>query len=166
MCIQGVYCVKLHYIEISAEQQPSTSYAGHQTSSSSSPERQPSTFREEPQPSTSGQSLSGSDYTLHELGRVELDSDADLKGVLVGSLYYTISKISFGGFIYFNLFLFTNIIRMRACHSLCALKYRYSNAILCTVIFIWLYNSYFSLFSLQLIIFFIIRPSLICKEHK
>ena len=100
LCIQGVYCVKLHYIEISVDQQPSTSHVGHQTSSSSSaPERQPSTSREEPQPSTSrsdpqpstsDQSLPGSDYTLHELGRVELDSDADLKGVLVGSLYYVI----------------------------------------------------------------------------
>ena len=130
-CIQDDYCIILNYIEILADPQPSTSYVGQQTSSS----------RGEPQPSTSGQSLPGSDYVLHELGRVELDSDADLKGVLVGSLYYTISKISFGGFIYFNLFLFTNIIRMRACHSLCALKYRYSNAILCTAIFIWLYNS-------------------------
>ena len=39
---KDVYCVKLHYIEISAEQQPSAnsaSYASRQTSSSSSPER-------------------------------------------------------------------------------------------------------------------------------
>ena len=75
-CIQDDYCIILNYIEILADPQPSTSYVGQQTSSS----------RGEPQPSTSGQSLPGSDYVLHELGRVELDSDADLKGVLVGSL--------------------------------------------------------------------------------
>ena len=77
----------LHYIEISAEQ-PSTSFVGHQTALSSSPERRPSTSRGEPQPSTSGQCQPSSDYVLHELRPLDLDSDDDLKGVLVG--YYII----------------------------------------------------------------------------
>ena len=77
----------LHYIEISAEQ-PSTSIVGHQTSSSSYPERQPSTSRGEPQPSTSGQCQHSLDYVLHELRPSDLDSDDNLKGVLVG--YYII----------------------------------------------------------------------------
>ena len=77
----------LYYIEISAEQ-PSTSFVGHQTALSSSPERRPSTSRGEPQPSTSGQCQPSSDYVLHELGPLDLDSDDDLKGVLVG--YYII----------------------------------------------------------------------------
>ena len=89
LCIQGVYCIILNYFEISADPQPSTSRSIPQHSTSRS-DPHPSTSRSDPQPSTSGQSLHGSDYTLHELGRVELDSDADLKGVLVGSLYYVI----------------------------------------------------------------------------
>ena len=71
----------VHYFEISAEPEPhpSTSYA----------DPQPSTSFAEPRPSTScsDQSLLGSDCILHELRRVELNSDADLKGILVGSLY-------------------------------------------------------------------------------
>jgi len=118
LCIQGAYCVKLYYIEISAEQQSSTSTSssperqpstsrGEPQPSTSREEPQPSTSREEPQPSTSreesqhspsGQSLSGSDYVLQELAPVELHSDADLKGILVSSLYYTI-YISFCVFI-------------------------------------------------------------------
>ena len=60
--VQDYYCTILNYIEILADPQPSTS-------------------RSDPQ-----SSLLGSDYVLHELERVELESGADLKGVLVGSL--------------------------------------------------------------------------------
>ena len=79
-CIQDDYCIILNNIEILANPQPSTSRS----------DPQPSTSRSEPQPSTSGQSLPGSDYTLHESQRVDLDSDVDLQGVLVGLLYYAI----------------------------------------------------------------------------
>ena len=89
MCVQDYYCTILNYIGILADPQPSTSHSGPQSS------------------------LLGFDYVLHELERVELESDADLKGVLVGSLcvlnIICIVELFISNY-YLLVFLFTNFI--------------------------------------------------------